>query len=42
LTDIDTVWLGKSSATDFLKRVQTAYDKDKASNLLAPVPQPSS
>jgi raffinose/stachyose/melibiose transport system substrate-binding protein len=42
LTDIDTVWLGKSSATDFLKRVQAAYDKDKASNLLAPVPQPKS
>jgi raffinose/stachyose/melibiose transport system substrate-binding protein len=42
LTDIDTVWLGKSSATDFLKRVQTAYDKDKASKLLAPVPQPKS
>ena len=42
LTDIDTVWLGKSSATDFLKRVQTAYDKDKASGLLAPVPQPKS
>jgi raffinose/stachyose/melibiose transport system substrate-binding protein len=42
LTDIDTVWLGKSSAAEFLARVQTAYDKDKASNLLAPVPEPKS
>jgi len=42
LTDIDTVWLGKSSAAEFLARVQTAYDKDKASDLLAPVPEPKS
>jgi raffinose/stachyose/melibiose transport system substrate-binding protein len=40
LTNIDTVWLGTATPEEFLKTVQTAYDKDKAKNLIAPVPQP--
>lgn len=40
LTNIDTVWLGKSTAAKFLQTVQAAYDKDKAKNLVPPVPEP--
>jgi raffinose/stachyose/melibiose transport system substrate-binding protein len=40
LTDIDTVWLGKSSAHQFLQTVQAAYDRDKSKNLIPPIPQP--
>lgn len=39
-TDIDSVWLGKVSATDFLKNVQTTFDKEKAKGLVPPIPEP--
>ncbi|MGF7236536.1 MAG: ABC transporter substrate-binding protein [Frankia sp.] len=42
LTNIDTVWLGTSTAKKFLQTVQAAYDKDKAKNLIPPIPQPKS
>lgn len=41
-TDIDSVWLGTESAADFLKKVQTDFDKEKAKGLVPPVPQPAS
>ncbi|MFB7493169.1 ABC transporter substrate-binding protein [Streptomyces sp. NPDC056161] len=40
-TDIDSVWLGTQSAPDFLKKVQSDFDTEKAKGLVPPVPAPS-
>jgi raffinose/stachyose/melibiose transport system substrate-binding protein len=40
-TDIDSVWLGKESAADFLKKVQTTFAAEKAKGLVPPLPKPA-
>lgn len=40
-TDVDGVWLGTESATDFLKKVQSTFDDEKAKGLVPPVPEPA-
>ncbi|MEV7342153.1 extracellular solute-binding protein [Streptomyces sp. NPDC093544] len=40
-TDIDGVWLGTESTTDFLKKVQSTFDDEKAKGLVPPVPEPA-
>jgi raffinose/stachyose/melibiose transport system substrate-binding protein len=41
-TDIDSVWLGTESTSDFLKKVQKDFDAEKAKGLVPPVPEPAS
>ncbi|WP_026554337.1 ABC transporter substrate-binding protein [Arthrobacter sp. 35W] len=38
--DIDSVWLGKTSTTDFLKTVDKTFAEEKAKGLVPPVPEP--
>lgn len=40
LTDIDGVWLGTVSAEDFLAKIQTTFDQEKAKGLVPPIPEP--
>lgn len=40
-TDVDGVWLGTESTTDFLKKVQSTFDDEKAKGLVPPVPEPA-
>jgi raffinose/stachyose/melibiose transport system substrate-binding protein len=40
-TDIDSVWLGKQSAADFLKKVQSTFAAEKAKGLVPPLPKPA-
>ncbi|MFC9843754.1 ABC transporter substrate-binding protein [Streptomyces sp. NPDC060223] len=40
-TDVDGVWLGTESTTDFLKKIQSTFDDEKAKGLVPPVPEPA-
>jgi raffinose/stachyose/melibiose transport system substrate-binding protein len=40
-TDIDSVWLGKESATQFLDNVEKTFNGEKAKGLVPPVPKPN-
>ncbi|MFJ2829415.1 ABC transporter substrate-binding protein [Streptomyces sp. NPDC087263] len=40
-TDIDGVWLGTESTTDFLNKIQSTFDDEKAKGLVPPVPEPA-
>lgn len=39
--DIDTVWLGSQSVSDFLDAMDAAYAEDVAAGSVIPVPQPT-
>ncbi|WP_223693865.1 ABC transporter substrate-binding protein [Leifsonia poae] len=40
-TDIDSVWLGKESAADFLKGIEKVFKEEQAKGLVPPLPQPA-
>ncbi|MFD4526283.1 ABC transporter substrate-binding protein [Streptomyces sp. NPDC058470] len=40
-TDVDSVWLGTESTTDFLNKIQSTFDDEKAKGLVPPVPEPA-
>ncbi|MDA4893160.1 ABC transporter substrate-binding protein [Microbacterium resistens] len=40
-TDIDSVWLGNTSAQDFLAGIQQTFDDEKAKGLVPPLPEPA-
>ncbi len=40
-TDVDSVWLGKESAKQFLEKVQSTFDEEKAKGLVPPLPEPA-
>ncbi|MFE4668716.1 ABC transporter substrate-binding protein [Streptomyces sp. NPDC056716] len=41
-TDIDSVWLGTQSTSDFLEKVQSDFETEQAKGLVPPVPEPAS
>lgn len=40
-TDIDSVWLGNTTAEQFLQNVQKVFDDEKAKGLVPPLPEPA-
>ncbi|QMU97355.1 carbohydrate ABC transporter substrate-binding protein [Microbacterium esteraromaticum] len=40
-TDIDSVWLGNTTAEQFLQKVQKVFDDEKAKGLVPPLPEPA-